>query len=346
MMVNSLRAGGIFLGLSFGLSGSIAFGADASPDPLVTTTPHFALFSDFDTNLNDALIAAGVARNRGEPELFRADSDEASCFEVLSASARMGWNLAVDFYAEIVSPKSWMSRQQYVLRMQLGGFDEELDESSEGYRKIAKGMRTAATPAYRECRWSIQDSENRRWIDRLATRLAAYESKVTDRLTTLYQTPWRGLPIRVDIVSGALPVGANTFHTPPHIVISSETDDSDALEIIHHEASHTLMRREDPIYRALAGAARDHEMILPRGLWHVVLFYTTGEAVRRTLAESGEPNYTPYIYQHDLWDGSWGAYRQAIEDFWPGYLDGRRSLPETASDVLEALQETGGTHQR
>ena len=28
----------------------------------VVTTPHFAFYSDFDTNLNDALIAVGVAR--------------------------------------------------------------------------------------------------------------------------------------------------------------------------------------------------------------------------------------------------------------------------------------------
>jgi hypothetical protein len=340
-MIHSRRASGTFLALSLVLPTAVAFSEDPSTDPLVLTTPHFAFYSDFETNLNDALIVAGVDRNKGGPELFRADSDEASCFEALSPSTRKGWDLAVDFYAEVVSPRSWMSRQQYVLRMQLGGFDDELDESSATYRSIADGMRMAAAPAYRRCDWPSQDSKNRGWIDRLAVRLAAHEAEITDRLTKLYQTPWRGLPIRVDIVSTALPVGANTYHTPPHIVISSETQDSDALEIIHHEASHTLMRREDPVYRALAEAARDHDMELPRDLWHVVLFYTTGEAVRRTLAESGEPDYTPYIYRHDLWDGRWGAYQGAVEDTWPAYLDGRRSLPATTSDLLESLKEQG-----
>jgi len=34
------------------------------------TTTHLAFHSDLDTNLNDALIVAGVARNNGRPELF------------------------------------------------------------------------------------------------------------------------------------------------------------------------------------------------------------------------------------------------------------------------------------
>lgn len=304
---------------------------------LVKTTRHFAIHSDFGTNLNDALIVAGVARNNNRPELFITRSDAGSCLEGLPPSARAGWNLAVDFYAEIISSQSWMSRQQYVLRMELAGFDDELDTSSERYRDIAEGFRMAAAPAYEACSWPTQDRENRGWIDRLAPKLAAYETEITRRLIELYQTPWRGIPIRVDLVSGALPVGASTFHTPPHIVISSSTDDSDALEIVHHEASHTLMRREDPIYRALGEAAQKRDMKLPRDLWHVVLFYTTGEAVRRTLADSGDPDYTPYIYAHDLWDGLWGSYRDAIENTWPAFLDGRSSLREASSDLLEAL---------
>ena len=217
-------------------------------------------------------------------------------------------------------------------------FADELDASSESFRSIVNGIWMAAAPAYRECRWPAQDETNRGWVDRLEPKLAAHESTITDRLSEFYQAPWRGLPIRVDIVSAALPVGANTLHTPPHIVIATANDDSDALEIIHHEASHTLMRREDPVYRALTDAARELDMELPRDLWHVVLFYTTGEAVRRSLAEAGQPGYTPYVYSHDLWDGRWGEYREAIETVWPAYLDGTRPLTEAASDLLKALQ--------
>ena len=35
----------------------------------ILTTPHLTFYSDFDTNLNDALIAAGVAQKQRKPEL-------------------------------------------------------------------------------------------------------------------------------------------------------------------------------------------------------------------------------------------------------------------------------------
>jgi hypothetical protein len=120
-------------------------------------------------------------------------------------------------------------------------------------------------------------------------------------------------------------------------MISSPIEARDALEIVHHEASHTLMGRQDPVQRALAEAAKKHGVELPRDLWHIVLFYTTGETVRRVLADAGEPGYTTYLEHHDLWDGRWGRYREAIEKTWPGYLDGRRTLSDAATELVRAL---------
>ena len=75
----------------------------------VATTPHFAFHSDFATNLNDALMEAGRARNKGNPELFQSGAEQ-SCFAELAPSARAGWNHAVDFYAEIISPAARFAR--------------------------------------------------------------------------------------------------------------------------------------------------------------------------------------------------------------------------------------------
>ncbi len=338
--MNSPAGTRIVLALGMMLLSSNAALAEDGEQSLVATTPHFAFYSDFATNLNDALIAAGGARNDGAPELFHDGSEEESCFVDLPSSARTGWDLAVDYYAKVISPNSWLGRQQYLLRADLAGFDQEFDAGARRFIEIAQGIRMAATPAYEACRWSLQDAENRRWIDKLIPQLSAHESAITGRLEQLYQTPWHGLPIRIDIVSAALPVGANTFDNPPHSLISSSIEDSDQLEIVHHEASHTLMRREDPMQQALAKAARELDIELPRDLWHVVLFYTTGETVRRILEAAGEPGYTPYMYRYNLWNGRWGKYRNAIEKTWPAYLDGQRTLSQAASDLLRALAET------
>lgn len=326
-------------------SASFAKGVDHT---LLATTPHFAFYSDFATNINDALIVAGAARNKGEPELFRpqpeqGDEEDRSCFAELAPSGQAGWNLAVDYYAKVISPTRWNSRQQYLLRVDLAGLGMDFDARARGFARIAQGFRITATPAYAACHWSLQDSKNRRWVDALKPLLSAHEAAMSKRLAELYQTPWHGLPIRVDLVSTAPPVGANTIIAPPHILLSSAIENRDALEIIHHEASHTLMRPEDPIKQALADAARKLDVELPRDLWHVVLFFTTGETMRDILSEAGEPEYTPYVYSHDLWSGHWGNFRTAIEATWPTYLNGKRTLAEAASDLLQALTEPDDT---
>ena len=312
--------------------------ADRTIGP-VATTPHFAFYSDVATNLNDALIVAGAARSSGKPELFHSGSEEDACFAELPSSSREGWELAVDYYARVISPSSWLARQQYLIRMDLAGLNGDLDDRARRFIAIAAGFRMAATPAYEACHWSTPDTDNRRWIEMLLPQLERYESAITERLEKLYQTPWHGLPIRVDVVATAPPVGANTISRPPHIMVSSSIAERDALEIIHHEASHTLMDEQDPVQRALAEAAREQGIELPKDLWHPVLFVTTGDAVRRVLAAAGEPDYTPYIDFHNLWDGGWGVYREAIETAWPAYLNGERTLAEAATDLVRALPE-------
>jgi hypothetical protein len=151
--------------------------ADDDAQKPVATTPHFALYSDFETNLNDALIVAGSARNDGGKELFTAGSEEA-CFAGLPSSAREGWNLAVAYYAEVISPVDWYQREQYLPRMELAGLNDDFDARARQFTRIADGFRMAAGPAYEACRWSAQDAENRRWIATLRPRLAAYEAAI------------------------------------------------------------------------------------------------------------------------------------------------------------------------
>lgn len=316
-----------------------AAGPDDAP---VATTPHFAFHSHFATNLNDALIAAGVARNREQPELFHAEGAADECFATLAPSARAGWDRAVDWYAEIVAPTGWNDRPQYVLRMHLAGLDEPPDEPTQRYLDVAAGLRAAAAPAYRQCRWPAQDAANRRWIAHAVERVELHGAAIAPRLAELYARPWPEGRIRVDLVPHALPVGANTISVPPHMQISSKVSDRDALEIVFHEASHTLAGRNDPMQRALARAADEVGGPLPRDLWHAVLFYTTGQAVRAALAAGGEPGYVPYVDAHDLWSGRWGRYRHAIESTWPAYLAGERSLDAAAVDLLRELATEEG----
>lgn len=331
----------IALVAGFLLASSSAVAAGAEERVPVATTPHFAFHSDFATNLNDALIAAGVARKRGEPELFHSGAEE-PCFGELPPSVRSAWDRSVDYYAEIVSPANSFARQQYLLRADLAGFDSEADDAgARRYVDIARAFRAAASPAYEACRWAAQDAENRRWIEELKPRLTAHEAAIARRLQELYQKRWDGLPIQVDVVETVSWSGANSVFPPPaggHLLISNSYEGPAALEIVFHEASHGLALRGDPLMQALADAAAAAGVTSTGDLWHVALFHTTGETVRQALAAGGEPAYSPMLAE--IFErGDWLRYRAAIESVWPAYLLGERTLAEATAALVDAYAE-------
>lgn len=274
------------------LTAGAGFAGETVDDVTVATTPHFALHSDFTTNLHDALLEAGRARNKGKPELFQTDA-EASCFGELPRPVQNAWGHAVDYYTEIISPARWFKREQYLIRVDLAGVEEREKAEDRRFIGIVRSFIGAATPAYEACRWKSQDAENRRWIASLVALLKLHEKTVSSRLADLYGIPLAGLPIRVDVVQTVNWSGANTILLDPvggHIQLSIEEERGPAsLELVFHEASHTLMGRGHPIRRALAEAAEQLDLPLPQDTWHAVLFYTTGETVRRALAEAGRP---------------------------------------------------------
>lgn len=308
----------------------------------VLATPHFAFHSDFETNLNDALIAAGLARKGKKPELFHG-GEESACFDKLAKSTQAAWDAAVDYYCRVISPTDFTAREQFLLRMELVGFDSRgrTPEDAE-FIETARSFRAVAAPAYRACRWTAQDAKNRRWIDELKPRLAADEEAMASRIQQLYEKKWKTLPMLVDVVETVDWSGANTSWSDAgqgDVLIASEPGGIAAFEILFHESSHVLMDRGAPVRQALEDAAKSAGVKLPGDLWHVVLFYTTGEAVRRYLDEHGRPGYTPMLYEIFA-RGSWVKYREALEARWRPYVDGKKPLAEAARDLVTAIPKS------
>jgi hypothetical protein len=317
------------------------FGQAAERIPVATTT-HFAFYSDFDTNLNDALIAAGLARKNGKPELFHSGA-EAPCFEKLIPSERVAWDAAVDYYAKIISPAEWYARQQFLIRLQLVGFETDpKDPEDVQFLALARSFRDVAAPAYKACRWKEQDEKNRRWIAEQKPRLDSDEEKITSRLVQLYQKQWKTLPMLVDVVETVDWSGANTSWSDSghgDILISSTTQGDAAFETIFHESSHVLMDRGDPVRESLEAAAKAADYKLPNDLWHVVLFYTTGEVVRTVLGENGSRDYKPMLYEIYERGGGWTQYREILELIWQPYVQGKQSLADAATSLVAELKK-------
>jgi hypothetical protein len=106
----------------------------------------------------------------------------------------------------------------------------------------------------------------------------------------------------------------------------------DAAEVLLHEASHMLVQ---PIIEAFS-AQLSAQGKISRDLWHVALFYTTGEVVRQALA-ARSIDYEPYLYKTGLIDRSWPRLKAPIEIHWKPYVNGEIARDEAIKNVVTAL---------
>lgn len=142
----------------------------------------------------------------------------------------------------------------------------------------------------------------------------------------------------MDVVSYAGPFGGSTTLDPVHITISSTDARNQGMagfEILFHEASHALA---GAVFAGIAKECRARDMPIPRDLWHALLFYTTGQMVKRLIEQRGAASsYTPYAYRYGLYDRGWQDYQRALERYWQPYLDGKVSFDRALSELVEGV---------
>jgi hypothetical protein len=306
---------------------------------LVLTTKHFAFHSDLANNVNDALANIAGARRAKNPEPF-ASGPEKACLDGLPAAERERWERAVAYYTDSKAT----GFQIVLLRFKLAGIPQRYgidDKANVQYLDEITAVREAATPAYVKCRWPAQDTLNRQWVARVKPLLDRYETSLGEELPRLFQRPWTGLPVRVDVVDTAGFGGANAASTDAaisHIRISSTNSGNQehaALEVAFHEAVHSLTPPDSPLAVALAAATKESGATLPRmDLVHAVHFFITGEAVRRVFARQGEPPYTSYLYALKLFPD---RFRETAGPIWVPFMDGTRTLADAAREQVRAL---------
>ncbi len=204
-----------------------------------------------------------------------------------------------------------------------------------------------AAAVYRAHWWPSQDRANREWIAQVAPMIRQMGVELSGQLAEVYQKPWPTGRLRVDVVGYAGPFGAYTTLGPLHVTISSHDLRNQGIygfEVLFHESSHAL---SGAVTEAIAREFRQRDKPIPRDLWHALLFYTTGELVRRDLAygtmtltslqgtDSGR--YQPYAARFGLYYGAWERFRGLLDLYWEPYLEGRVSF-DTAIARLAAAQ--------
>lgn len=326
----------------------------------VGALPVFEFHSGFWVNLHQFLYQQ--ARERRAPGASRISQATPAG---LSEEEQRAWNEAVAFYAANYADRDLQFNYDLMLlKNQLGDFEtctvlspiprKECDAGLPG--KITPILNLAA-PVYRRHWWPEHDRANRLWVNAVTPLVREKGAELARQLAEIYQTRWPKEKIRVEVVSYANPAGAYATLDPLRLTLSSvdpRNQGDAALEILFHEASYGLA---EPVQDAIVRECRQRGKAIPRDLWHALLFYTTGVAVRAALGETpageaasdsqaqerampGTPQPKPpgpSAIREGLYARGWSGYEPLLQRYWQPYLDGKLTFEVAISRMIAAL---------
>lgn len=324
--------------------------ADGQQD-IEAARPVFAFHSGFWINLHHVLYQQ--ARLRQQRPTSRGGGAATTDGAVGKGRERTAldapnWNAAINFYDDSMAARDLLFDSRMVeINDRLAQFEICEDLSGRDDPDCASGldhdllqMLERAAPIYRERWWPEDDRANRTWIAGVAPLVRQSGKPLADQLAAVYHAQWPRNPIRVDVVSYGGPFGAYTTLEPLHITMSSSDPRNQGLagfEILFHEASHALA---GAVQEAIVRDCRAANKPIPRDLWHALLFYTTGELVKRLFEKTSAPgaaSYTPYAVRNRLYSRGWQDYERDLERSWQPYLDGKTNFDHALEQLVAGL---------
>ncbi len=317
-----------------------------SPTETATSTPHFAFQSNLLLNLHHFLYQCAKmdARRDGERVPGRPVTvAEMDAVDALTGADSDAWLAGIDFYrSDAIARDLLFDGTLHTLKGVLVDIEDPNGEwiwPADLDSEYESALR-AALPVYEQHFWPAHDSRNRAWVATAMEHLARYEESLVERVIGAYGGAWPPAPVRIDVCTYANWAGAYTSRGPTHVTLSSADPNLQghfALEVLVHEVAHS-----DELVGALAppltAAFEQRGAEIPRDLWHVLIFATSGGAVQRTLAADGIEGYEHYGVRTGLYSlGTWAALSQAVEEPWEAFLDGRVDRETALARIAEAL---------
>ncbi len=299
--------------------------AAKDPSPVAVTT-HYAFYSNPWLNLHHFLYQwACVERAERHPCKRRYDVPERADLDRLTPEERRTWEKALRFYADSLLDRSLlfdaeMRAVKHALRSVEDADSDVLDTLPLG---VGPSL-TGAMSVYRAHWWSEHDAANRRWIDAMVARLRPIEAALVDRMVRAYGTTWPDKQLAVDVAPYATWQGAYTTIRPTHITIAwrlSEAGSDGAVETLVHETAHDGAFT-GPLLAALRESFAAVDAEPPGELWHVMIFYLSGEITRWVAAED-PATYEHYAARRGLYDRApWSAWIPAIQRHGAPFVEG------------------------
>jgi hypothetical protein len=262
--------------------------------------------------------------------------------ESLPPSDRTNWTNALLIYRIRFGDRvPWENEELTRINDMLSGMSGDMIE--EGLpEEVARALLLAA-PAYRRVYWPADEKSNQFWISAAEGLLRDAGEELAAEHARVYGVPYPQ-KIRVDVSpwagqAGVYTTDANGF---VHTTISSREPGYRgfaSLEMLVHEPTHAILSPSTGIGAQMTAIGTEKRLLVPRNLWHAILFYTSGELTRRALQARGITDYVPYAHSKGLYDRTFTGLKQPLETYWQFYLDGRMSRDA----AIVALVENTGT---
>jgi hypothetical protein len=322
--------------------------------------PVFELHSGFWVNLHHFLYLQARLK-KGNPSSMDGGRGEAPPNEPPASLLDFpeeeikAWDDAVTFYAKDLAGRDLLlNGDMETINNQLSAMETCADLEGKSTPTCNSGLRKdliealeRAAPVYRAHWWAEHDRANRDWIAQVAPMVQKMGVGLSGQLADVYQRPWPAERLRVDVVWYGGPYGAYTTFNPVHVTIASHDARNQGIygfEVLFHESSHALA---GAVNEAIAREFRERDKPIPRDLWHALVFYTTGELVRRDLAfgtitltplKGTDPStYQTYAARFGLYSGGWERFRTMLDLYWRPYLDGRISFETAIARLADAM---------
>ncbi len=318
--------------------------------------PVFELHSGFWVNLHHFLYLQARLKKGGASTLDTGrgaapPNESAASLAGLSTEEVAAWQAAVTYYEKDLAGRDLLLNVDMEnINNRLAELETCADLAGHSTSACTSGLRPElvealdrAAPVYRAHWWPGHDRANREWIARVAPMVQQMGVELAAQLSEVYQRPWPAGRLHVDVVWYGGPYGAYTSLNPIHVTISSQDardQDIYAFEVLFHESSHALAAG---VTEAISREFRARDKPIPRDLWHALLFYTTGELVRRDLAEGSitfasvdVPDvslYQPYAARYGLYSGGWEPFLALLDLYWRPYLDGKVSFDRAIAQL-------------
>jgi len=294
---------------------------------------------EFRLNLHHFLYVLGRAQNKttdsSREAVINAPADQDKGLATLSEAERKVWNESVSAYA------AGLSKKDIVFDDPLPEMTKALAQAGEAHSLTGTQIDPAtaailqrAEPIYRRVWWPAHKRANRAWRESIQKLVDRHGPKVLSFITRAYGFSWPEAGYAVHISGYTNWAGA--YSTKGYLLVLSSLSEGErglyGLETIFHEAMHQW----DPqMFDAIRTQARLNNKLVPRGLSHALIFFTAGEAIRYVA-----PEHVPYAEKFGVWQRGLMEFKQALEQTWQPYLNGKGTRDEALAELVKLVGES------